>query len=285
MVKNLTDVETLGATSAINTDKTGTLTMNEMMVSTMYAERLVVHRRRRGLRQDRGHPVGGRRHRCRTSPGSRSASRSTATPPSPTTATSSATRPRPRSSCWPPSSASTPRRPAGPTRGSPRCRSTPSTSSWRRSTASRSTASTAVIELVKGGPDVVLARCTQSGGPLSRSPVPIDAGPRRHRRRQRPDGREGPARARLRGPRRRRRRARGAADDPMSLRRTTWRSSASSASSTRCAPSADDGRADRARAGIDVRMITGDHAVTAQAIGETLGPRPRRDQRRRAAGA
>ena len=31
-----------------------------------------------------------------------------------------------------------------------------------------------MIQLVKGGPDVVLARCTLSGGPMTGSQVPIE---------------------------------------------------------------------------------------------------------------
>ena len=84
VVKNLTDVETLGATSAINTDKTGTLTMNEMMVSTIYAGGRG-STSRAGLRED-GTIESVAECRCRTSPAWRSGWRSTPTPRSATTA-------------------------------------------------------------------------------------------------------------------------------------------------------------------------------------------------------
>jgi Ca2+-transporting ATPase len=130
-----------------------------------------------------------------------------------------------------------------------------------------------VIQLVKGGPDVVLARCTQSGGPLSGSQVPIDrarAGIESANTRMGEKGLRVLAfAARLVGDDE----TPAMTDDPMSLTHDLafvgmvgiidpLRAEAKAAVATAL------------HAGIDVRMITGDHAVTAKAIGETLGLGP-----------
>jgi Ca2+-transporting ATPase len=130
-----------------------------------------------------------------------------------------------------------------------------------------------LIELVKGGPDVVLARCSQAGGPLSGSQVPIEQ--------ERPN--IDAANAQMGGKGLRvlafaarildESDAQVMATDPMSLAQglgfvgmvgiiDPLRAEAKGAVQTALG------------AGIDVRMITGDHAVTAQAIGETLGLGP-----------
>lgn len=130
-----------------------------------------------------------------------------------------------------------------------------------------------VIELVKGAPDVVIARCSEAGGPLAGTQMPI---------RQLRDGIDD-ANARM-GEKGLRVLAfaarlvsedelRAMSDDPMSL--------TEGLGFVALAGIIDPLRADAKRAvsvalaaGIDVRMITGDHAVTAQAIGGELGLGP-----------
>ena len=124
------------------------------------------------------------------------------------------------------------------------------------------------------------------GRPAARRHVPIADAARRHRRRERADGGEGPARAGVRG-------AASiddgeldtmASDPDVAHRRT----SASSALVGIIDPLRAEAKAavrTALGAGIDVRMITGDHAVTAQAIGEELGLGPGAISGERAAGA
>jgi Ca2+-transporting ATPase len=127
-----------------------------------------------------------------------------------------------------------------------------------------------VVELVKGGPDVVLDRCSYAGGPFNSGRVPIaqqraqlDAANRRM-------GEQGlrvlafaarvisePDVERMRS-------------DPMSLA-TDLGFAGMVGIIDPLRPSAKAAVQTALGAGIDVRMITGDHAVTAHAIGAELG--------------
>ena len=129
------------------------------------------------------------------------------------------------------------------------------------------------IELVKGAPDVVLARCAYAGGPLSGSQLPIA------------DARDGITEANERMGQKGLRVLAFAArliaddelptmtDDPMSL--THELSFVGMAGIIDPLRTEAKGAVRTAlTAGIDVRMITGDHAITAGAIGEQLGLGP-----------
>jgi Ca2+-transporting ATPase len=271
VVKNLTDVETLGATSAINTDKTGTLTMNEMMVSTIYASGHWFTVEGEGYRKSgailsaAGVPVP---DFTRLALGLALCSDATVTD-------DGAVVGDPTEAALVVLAAKLGVDAEETRRAYPRLAEVPfdsdykfmATFHWAELDGVRR-----VVGLVKGGPDVVLARCTQAGGPLG-AQAPIaearagidEANERMGSKGLRVlafaarfvDEAEVPA----------------LVADPMSFAGglgfvgmvgiiDPLRAEAKAAVTTAL------------RAGIDVRMITGDHAVTANAIGETLGLAP-----------
>jgi P-type Ca2+ transporter type 2C len=268
VVKNLTDVETLGATSAINTDKTGTLTMNQMMVSTLYANQSWFTVGGEGYRKSgpilsvAGTPV----------PDFTRLALGLSLDSDATVGDDGSVVGDPTEAALVVLAAKLGVDAEETRRAYPRLAEVPFDSEYKFMATFHAVTvdgDTHTIELVKGAPDVVLARCAQAGGPLSGSQVPIAEA--------RADIDAANARMGAKGLRVLAFAARlveedethAMADDPMSL--TTGlafvgmvgiidplRAEAKHAVSTAL------------RAGIDVRMITGDHAVTANAIGEML---------------
>ncbi|MGH3506705.1 MAG: HAD-IC family P-type ATPase, partial [Nocardioidaceae bacterium] len=127
-----------------------------------------------------------------------------------------------------------------------------------------------LVELVKGAPDVVLARCSHAGGPLSGSQMPIEDERARIEAANEHMGSSGLRVLAIAARILDESQVDTLQSDPMSL--TTDLSFVSMVGIIDPLRAEAKGAVRTAlRAGIDVRMITGDHAVTAQAIGQTLG--------------
>src|SRR6476646_4206605 len=272
IVKNLTDVETLGSTSAINTDKTGTLTLNQMMVSTLFIDGAwfavegAGYRKTGAITSVAGAVV----------PDFTRLALGLVLCSDATVADDGSVVGDPTEAALVVLAAKLGVDAEQTRRAYPRIAEVPFDSEYKFMATFHHfpvEQTDHVIELVKGGPDVVLARCTLAGGPLSGSQVPIEqarAGIEAANARMGEKGLRVLAfAARLVGDTDRP----AMAEDPMSLTHDLafvgmvgiidpLRAEAKAAVATAL------------HAGIDVRMITGDHAVTARAIGETLGLGP-----------
>ena len=269
VVKNLTDVETLGATSAINTDKTGTLTMNQMMVSTIYAggSWFTVdgegYRKSGAIRSVAGRPA----------PDFTRLAYGLVLDSDATVSDDGAVVGDPTEAALVVLAAKLGVDADETRRSYPRLAAVPFDSEYKfMATFHRVQVDGAdyLIELVKGGPDVVLARCTQAGGPLSGTQVPIEQERPGIEAANRQMGEKGlrvlAFAARVLDDAD----ERAIAQDPMTF--TQGLSFVGMAGIIDPLRTEAKGAVQTALdAGIDVRMITGDHAVTAHAIGETLG--------------
>ena len=272
VVKNLTDVETLGATSAINTDKTGTLTMNQMMVSTMYVHGSWFsvdgngYAKSGAIRSVAGDPV----------PDFTRLALGLVLDSDATVADDGSVVGDPTEAALVVLAAKLGVDAEETRRAYPRLAEVPFDSEYKFMATFHHVeidGVTRVIQLVKGGPDVVLRRCSLAGAPLGDDPKPIE------------ECREAidDANDRMggKGLRVLAFAARVVADeesatmvdDPMGLvHGLSFVGLVGIIDPLR--PSSKAAVQTALKAGIDVRMITGDHAVTAQAIGEMLGLGP-----------
>ncbi|MFN8105224.1 MAG: cation-translocating P-type ATPase [Acidimicrobiia bacterium] len=272
IVKNLTDVETLGATSAINSDKTGTLTMNEMMVSVMYANGTWFGVEGEGYAKT----------------GAITAAAGAAVPDftnlalglvlasDATVADDGAVVGDPTEAALVVLAAKLGAGAEETRRSYPRLAEVPFDSEYKfMATFHRATLDGVerVVQLVKGGPDVVLGRCARSGGPLSDTHVPIaDA---------RSDIEAANARMGEQGLRVLAFAARFVGEDELETMQSEPMSLTGDLDFVGLVGIIDPLRSEAKGAvrtalgaGIDVRMITGDHAVTAESIGRDLGLGP-----------
>ncbi|MFC0449469.1 cation-translocating P-type ATPase [Rhodococcus jostii] len=270
VVKNLTDVETLGATSAINSDKTGTLTMNQMTVRSLY-----FHCRWYTV-DGEGYSKSGRiTHAageavpdftllayglCLDSDATVSDSGDVVGDPTEAALVVLAAKvgvdaPLTR-------------------RNYPRVAEVPFDSAYKFMATFHHLqvdGDTQFVELVKGGPDVVLARCGSAYRP-GRQTVPLDEVREELTEANRALSEKGLrvlafAARRLDG------QEEAVAADPMSfVEDLTFVGMVGIIDPLR--PEAIDAVRTAHAAGIDVRMITGDHAITASAIGAELGLGP-----------
>jgi P-type Ca2+ transporter type 2C len=272
VVKNLTDVETLGATSAINTDKTGTLTLNQMMVSTIYGNGSWFtvdgegYRKTGAIRSAAGVPV----------PDFTRLAYGLCLDSDATVSDDGTVVGDPTEAALVVLAAKLGVDAEETRRTYPRLAEVPFDSDYKFMATFHAVpvdGGERTIQLVKGAPDVVLARCSVAGGPLSGSQVPIaearsgidEANERMGERGLRVLA----FAARLVDPGELETMSR----DPMSLTRDLGFVGLVGIIDPLRAEAKDAVRTALA-AGIDVRMITGDHAVTANAIGEQLGLGP-----------